>query len=90
MVKKGNNLSAFQRDKLFVSILQSCLHRTNAITDASWLTDSIVSKLAKKLTDGVIERDKLVTAVYKSLNNFDKSAFVHYQAFHRVSQVTLV
>lgn len=74
----------FNRDKLYLSIYSSCKHRPNAITDASALTETALSKLIKsqKSSQGLVLRDNLVKIVSETLKQFDDVAYVHYGAFH--------
>jgi transcriptional repressor NrdR len=78
-------LSPFSRDKLFLSVYNSCQHRKHATQDAALLTDGLIKGLVSdKATDGVIE-DKLIKRnVLVVLNRFDKVASTHYLAFHKV------
>jgi transcriptional regulator NrdR family protein len=75
-------LIPFNRDKLFLSLYKSLEHRPSAMTDASALTDTIISKLQPKTVQGVLESSTIVETTQKTLNNFDKAAGVHYAAFH--------
>src|SRR5664279_3068123 len=44
----------FSRDKLFISIYNSCKHRKSAQADASGLTDTIISRLYPHISDASI------------------------------------
>jgi len=76
-------LHPFQRDKLFLSLYTSCRHRPTALTDAGALTDTVINTMAKSATTaGVLSSSAIKQAVQVALNRFDKSASVHYSAFH--------
>src|SRR5262245_26827606 len=47
IMESGDNLLPFNRDTLFVSILESCKHRPTAISDANSLTSVIITRLLK-------------------------------------------
>jgi len=77
-------IEPFQRDVLFTSILESCKHRKTAISDATALTSTILSRLRPHMKGAVIDRDQLVTTAQQILKRFDKAASVHYSAYHRL------
>jgi hypothetical protein len=70
------------RDNIYISIYDSCKHRQNALTEASGLTDTIINKLSKTVTDGLIDIKTLKKLTYITLDSFDKAAAVHYMAFN--------
>jgi transcriptional repressor NrdR len=76
-------LQPFLRDKLYLSVVASCRHRKNAVTDATALTDTVIGKLTKATDSGVVYRDQLRTIVKEALQRFDQVAAVHYSAFHK-------
>jgi len=78
-----SHITPFQRDKLFLDIYDACRHRSNAISDATALTETVLSKLlALRTSQGLIPRDTLVKITDSVLKQFDRSAHVHYLAFH--------
>lgn len=72
----------FSRDKLFLSLYESCQHRSTALSDAAGLTDTVIKKIGSQIKDGMISKRSLVQTALVALNRFDKAASVHYQAFH--------
>ncbi|HEX9153457.1 MAG TPA: hypothetical protein VF809_01415 [Candidatus Saccharimonadales bacterium] len=76
------DLKSFVRDKLLISVFESCKHRPNAIEDASALTQTIIGILRGYLQDSVLERDALVTITTAVLERFDRSAATIYSAYH--------
>ena len=73
----------FVRDKLFLSIYKSCSHRPTAISDASALTTTVISRLmASTPPSTAINPITIVNIATVVLQRFDKSAAVHYAAFH--------
>ncbi len=74
----------FSRDKLFLSILASCRHRSDAITDAAAVTDTIIRNALK--TGSLELKTAILSQIsYKVLQRFDKAAATHYRAFHKLS-----
>ena len=84
MVKHGtSHIVPFERDLLFVSVYDACRHRAHAISDASAITSTILGKLQQnKETQGIIERDYLISVTSSILRRFDTAAYVYYQAYH--------
>jgi transcriptional repressor NrdR len=81
----SGTLQPFERDQLFVSVLDSIRHRKTATSDATSLTDTILIQLAScRDEDGGINRNQLVQLVFVTLSRFDSAAGVHYRAFHPV------
>lgn len=80
--KKGL-LVPFSRDKVFLSLYASLQHRPNAISDAAALTETVITKLANTTHDGLLKNAVIIQLVLTTLNRFDSSASVHYQAFHK-------
>lgn len=81
-IRNKKQLQAFQRDKLFMSIYDSLKHRKTALSDATGLTDTIVSQLYPLMTDAVLEKAAITEVTSVVLLRFDKVAATHYQAFH--------
>lgn len=82
MIINDKGMKSFNRDKLFLSIYDSLKHRKTAINDANSITSTIIAKMAKNCSDGRIEHQKLIEIAKSCLKNFDKPAFIHYQAFY--------
>jgi len=80
---KDDQLVPFDRDKLFVSIYNSCQHRVQPIKDTSALCATIMPAVYKAQVDGVIGHQQLIHIVAQTLSRFDQAATVHYQAFHQ-------
>jgi len=78
----NGSLTPFLKNKLFLSLHTSCAHRTQAIEDATALTNTVISLLRTQNSQGLIEANSIVLTIQEVLNNFDKAAAVHYQAFH--------
>jgi transcriptional regulator NrdR family protein len=75
-------LVPFSRDKLFLSIYESCKHRTNALQDASLLTQTILSGIIKSANGGCSTRESIIEQVHAVLQRFDKNAATFYIAYH--------
>lgn len=79
----NGSLQPFQRDILFVSVLDSVRHRKTAVDDATSLTDTVLVGLTRmQNSTGAIGRQELVQLVAQTLNRFDSAAGVHYRAYH--------
>ncbi|HSH56312.1 MAG TPA: hypothetical protein VK983_05850 [Candidatus Limnocylindrales bacterium] len=79
---QDGRLSAFLRDKLFVSIFKSCQHRPTALTDALGITATVITQAAHKIQHGTISASELALLCHQALSHFDQPAAIHYQAFH--------
>lgn len=79
---RENWLEPFSRDKLFLSIYESCKHRPSAMTDAQALTETIISKLLPQVQSATLPVGLIKEAASDTLNNFDRPAYIHYVAFH--------
>lgn len=78
----STKIKPFSRDKLFISVYESCRHRKNAVTDAGHLTDTIMNKAFTTIQGGVIQRGAIEKFAITILKRFDKVAMVHYQAYY--------
>jgi hypothetical protein len=65
-----------------VSVLKSCQHRTEALEEATALTDTVLAGILKEAESGSIERSRIIELVYETLARFDHAAAVQYQAYH--------
>lgn len=79
---KYGALEAFSRDKLLMSIHESCKHRSNAIEDSSAITLNIIGKLTGFSATGEILRSELVALVLVVLDSFDSTAANVYRGLH--------
>ncbi len=73
----------FSRDKLFLSLYDSCRHRKTALSDAQGLTETIINKLPPRVRDGTIGRKDIIGVAQVALNRFDRAASVYYAARHK-------
>ena len=72
----------FSRDKLFISIYESCKHRNDAQISATELTDTIINLLYPLISDASIARSDIIKTASKVLHRYDDPAAVYYKAFH--------
>lgn len=79
----SKGLEPLSRDTLFVSILQACGHRRDAVSAASGLTATILAKSRRKAVDGLLERRDIIQTALAVLKRFDAAAAVAYAAYHR-------
>lgn len=73
----------FSRDRLFISLYESCKHRADAVSVAHELTSTVVGQLMQKIIDGSISRNTIVAITTKTLERFEPTAATIYRAFHR-------
>ncbi len=76
-------LEPFSRLKLCLSLLKSCEHRLTALNDAEALTATVIAKLPPHVRGGTLDARDIARAAQVALNRFDKTASIHYQAFHK-------
>lgn len=76
-------LHPFLRDKLFLSVYNSCQHRPTAVADATALSDTILGQLPAISQNGLVDRTALKERTLQVLERFDSVAAVHYAAFHK-------
>lgn len=82
--KPTGEIEPFSRDKLLISIHESCKHRKNPQEDASALTDTIIQQVLPTIRDATVTRGDIVVIAKKTLARFDKTAATHYTAFHPI------
>lgn len=81
-VRHQKRLEPFQRDKLFMSVYDSLKHRKTALSDATGLTDTIVSKLYPLMSDAMLEKSVIIEVTAVILQRFDPVSATYYRAFH--------
>lgn len=81
-VTDGKHLQPFSRDKLFISIHDSVRHRKTATSDATGLTDTVISKLRPLIAAGCIQKQDIIKTSELVLRRFDRVAAVHYTAYY--------
>jgi len=79
---RSGHIRPFSRDKLFLSLYESCRHRPSALADATGLTATVIAKLLPLVNDSLLESRVIAHAALVALNRFDGAASVQYQAFH--------
>jgi transcriptional regulator NrdR family protein len=75
---------AFQRDRLFASLLAVCGHRPAAIDDASALTDTVIARLRPNMASGRLSPADIIKTAQNVLQHFDTAAAVQYNAYHHL------
>lgn len=81
-VRDMARLEPFYRDKLFMSIHDSLRHRKTALSDATGLTDTVISKLYPLMKDAVLDKYDIIHATSDVLRRFDAAASTMYEAYH--------
>jgi len=84
LVRRNTGFEPFQRDKLLLSIYECLRHRKDAITAATGLAATIVSKLLPLISEASLTREQIISISTEVLKNFDHAAYIQYQAFHPV------
>lgn len=77
-----NRVQPFSREKLLLSVYDSLRHRKTALSDATALTATIQQKLQPFVQNASLPHSAITGVVTKVLDRFDKSAAVHYRAYH--------
>ena len=82
MVDNGKSLHPFMKEKLFISVYESCKHRKLATEDAAALTETVLTRIQRQLTAaGVISLSDIRKAAHKTLSDFDPAAATYYTAY---------
>lgn len=79
-INTSNGLKPFLRDRLFVDIYNVVSHRKTALSDATELTDTIISTILTLHDQGILESSTLVKTAYDIVRRFDPAAGVAYEA----------
>jgi transcriptional regulator NrdR family protein len=79
---KDGSLQPFYRDRLFIDVHQSLLHRKAAYKDATVLTDTIVQQIIGSSSRGLIDTSTIINQVLRTLSHFDAASATHYRAHH--------
>lgn len=80
----SGKLTAFDRDRLFISIYESMRHRPDALQDATAITQTCMTQLIPMAHGGLLDRDVIVTVCTAILNRFDHAGATMYGAFHKL------
>lgn len=83
LVLSESHSEPFSRDKLLISIFESCKHRNDAISAAPELTDTVITALYPFISEGSVDKTQLLHTSTAVLERFDNAAAVHYKAYHR-------
>ncbi len=86
VVYTGGSFEPFSRDKLLLSLHESCEHRENALSDAQGLTETVINKLPAHImhdNPGTLFNDDIARIAHVALNRFDQAAAVRYYSLHR-------
>jgi transcriptional repressor NrdR len=75
-------MAPFSRDRLFLSIYESCKHQSGAIDNATALVQTITSRLVATAQHGAIVRSNIIAISKDVLERFDPAAATIYSAYH--------
>ena len=87
VAEESGALRPFLKEKLFLSIYDSCRHRAKAISDAIALTDTVVTALSFPHQQSISPKD-IAKVAFEVLNRFDSDAATFYKAYHIKTQTT--
>lgn len=79
--ESGGSELQFERDKLFLSIYRSLKHRQSAVTDATAICETVMSKMGVS-DQGKVSRTQLRSETHGALKRFDSAAATYYKSFH--------
>lgn len=75
-------IQPFVREKLFLSLYESLRHKEDALQDAAYLTNTVISKLLPQIDQAQLSRRQVVATIAQVLAHYDQAAHVSYLAFH--------
>jgi transcriptional regulator NrdR family protein len=76
----------FVRENLLQSLYESLKHRSQALTEALDLTDTVITQLLPQMQQGSLSRTTVIETTEKILKRFDKVGAVTYLAFHPIKK----
>jgi transcriptional regulator NrdR family protein len=80
----GDLLQPFLRDKLWLSIYESCKHRPEGLSEATALTQTIIALLVNDSEFSTrLQRKVIIKIATVTLQRFDAEAAAIYGAYHR-------
>lgn len=82
VINSQNSVEPFSREVLWLSLHDSLGHRKQPITDATGLTDTVMSRLWPLVSQATLTTAQIKQASTEVLKRFDKAAATHYQAYH--------
>jgi len=82
LVRTNTLTEPFSRDRLLVSIYESCKHRKDALGSSIALTDTIISNIYPYIRHAEVQKDVIINESLKVLRAFDPAAGVYYAAYH--------
>jgi transcriptional repressor NrdR len=84
VVRRDGSFSPLSKQKLFVSIYESCKHRKRPIEDASALTDTIMNRVVRMPNNitGSIDVATVQVIAQATLKAFDQVAHTYYTAYY--------
>lgn len=83
IIGQNEQILAFERAKLFVSVYECCKHLPEPAVVADELTNNVLLSLLSKKT-ALLSRNAVVTTTKSTLEAFDEAAGVQYAAFHKL------
>lgn len=78
------SLRPFLRDRIYVDVFQSLSHRKSAITDATALTDTIITSCLRQSQRGIIQSSAITKVIHETLQKFDNAAAIYFSSRNQV------
>ncbi|MDO8265785.1 MAG: hypothetical protein Q7T41_02475 [Candidatus Saccharibacteria bacterium] len=82
VIDANNRFQPFSRDKLFISIKDSCAHRKSALMDATALTSTVLSRILLQ-NKSQLTAQEVFDITAPIITRFDKTAGAVYRAKHK-------
>jgi transcriptional repressor NrdR len=83
LVQGKSGFHPFNRDRLFLSLYETCKHRPEALSDAAALTDTVIRKLQPSVERGTLQTTAIIHTAQVTLKRFDTAASLLYNALHQ-------
>lgn len=80
-VDQNGHLLVFQYETLYTSIYEALKHRKSPVTDATYITKTVIEKLLKSQA-AIFSTATLVKTTYNILRRYDKLAAELYKTTH--------
>jgi transcriptional repressor NrdR len=85
--KKNGELEPFYRDKLFLSIYLSVDHLKNARNTSTALTNTVLRRIYKVTSNGIIDSHKLTALTARTIKLYDAAAGIRYLSYKSPTQL---
>ncbi len=80
----NGKLAPFERDKLFMSVVQALGHRTDAVSASTALIDTITANVLQTAQEASVELESIKIHTAAVLEAFDTVGATYYRAYHKL------